>query len=46
MCMLTGLDLEQLRLPMMLRLREHVKQQLDDERWQYEPTDMAPNGVL
>ncbi|KAK3713904.1 hypothetical protein LTR37_008154 [Vermiconidia calcicola] len=32
-------ELELLRLPMMMRLREQVMQQLDDERWQYEPLD-------
>ncbi|KAK5167355.1 uncharacterized protein LTR77_007054 [Saxophila tyrrhenica] len=32
-------DFEQLRLPMMMRLREQVMQQLEEERWRYEPLD-------
>lgn len=31
-------ELEQLRMPMMIRLREQVMQQLEDERWKYEAT--------
>ena len=31
-------ELEQLRMPMMIRLREKVMQQLEDERWKYEAT--------
>lgn len=39
-------ELEQLRLPMMMRLREQVMQKLDDERWQYEATDkFHPGGT-
>lgn len=31
-------ELEQLRIPMMLRLKEQVIQKLNEECWQYEPT--------
>lgn len=32
-------ELEQLRLPMMLRLREQVTERLEGERWQYESVE-------
>lgn len=32
-------ELEQLRLPMMLRLREQVTEKLEGERWQYESVE-------
>ena len=32
-------ELEQLRLPMMMRLREQVAERLDGERWQYESVE-------
>lgn len=34
-----SLELEQLRLPMMLRLREQVTERLEGERWQYESVE-------
>ena len=33
------IELEQLRLPMMLRLREQVTEKLEGERWQFESVE-------
>jgi hypothetical protein len=37
--MLIESEMEQLRVPMMQRLKEQVTQQLEEERWMYEPLD-------
>lgn len=38
-------DQEQLRVPMMMRLREQVLQQLEEERWIHEPLDRFQQAV-
>ena len=38
-------EIEKLHPAMMMRLREQVMQQLEDERWMYEPVDRFHQGI-